>query len=289
MSDLSKRRRAVTTTQSSEPPTQPTSAATAPASAATAPALMDHLAVGPAGSQTPALSASSVAQPVSARRHHRPTSTTDTTSTDASGSQPVLSFHMGLVGVSSTVDTCPDRFKREFRGYLSESAGCADWSPGTVCRRLVRASPSIALIDLLRWSQPHLLSTCHDVSGGSDRMSKTESYYSDSPRAFEGESALGSSTVGLGSADFEGTERRCADCGYRTAVGAMAKPKGLVFNVDFLEPNALNEAELAKIRAEFHIPDSMVMQIPGPLESLSDPDSEVVFFTDVFKMGFGCH
>ncbi|BBG95609.1 hypothetical protein Prudu_004201 [Prunus dulcis] len=50
--------------------------------------LMDHLAVGPAGSQAPASSASSVAQPVSTRRRHRPASTTDTTSTDASGSQP---------------------------------------------------------------------------------------------------------------------------------------------------------------------------------------------------------
>ncbi|BBG93088.1 hypothetical protein Prudu_000997, partial [Prunus dulcis] len=39
-----------------------------PTSAATAPALMDHLAVGPAGSQVPASLASSVAQPVSARR-----------------------------------------------------------------------------------------------------------------------------------------------------------------------------------------------------------------------------
>ncbi|KAI5322698.1 hypothetical protein L3X38_031770 [Prunus dulcis] len=88
MSDLIRRRRAVTTMQSSEPPTQPTSAATAPASDAIAPALMDHLAVGPAGSQAPASSASSVAQPVSARRRHRPANTTDTTSTDASGSQP---------------------------------------------------------------------------------------------------------------------------------------------------------------------------------------------------------
>ncbi|KAI5342898.1 hypothetical protein L3X38_010774 [Prunus dulcis] len=86
ISDLIRRRRAVTTTQSSKPPTQPTSAATAPASAATAPALMDHLAVGPAGSQAPASSASSVAQPVTSRRRHRPASTTDTTSTDASGS-----------------------------------------------------------------------------------------------------------------------------------------------------------------------------------------------------------
>ncbi|BBN68901.1 hypothetical protein Prudu_634S000100, partial [Prunus dulcis] len=69
MSNLIRRRRAVTTTQSSEPPAQPTSAATAPT-------LMDHLAVGPAGSQAPASSASSVAQPVSARRRHRPASTT---------------------------------------------------------------------------------------------------------------------------------------------------------------------------------------------------------------------
>ncbi|KAI5350621.1 hypothetical protein L3X38_003512 [Prunus dulcis] len=97
MSDLIRRRRAVTTTQSSKPPAQPTSAATAPAlmdhlavgsAGSQAPALMDHLAVGPAGSQAPASSASSVAQPVSARRRHWPASTTDTTSTNASGSQP---------------------------------------------------------------------------------------------------------------------------------------------------------------------------------------------------------
>ncbi|KAI5346266.1 hypothetical protein L3X38_014145 [Prunus dulcis] len=90
MSDLITRRRAVTTTQGSESPTQLTAAATAAASAATAPALMDRLAVGPAGSQAPASSASSVAQPVSVRRRHRPASTTDATSTDASGSQPVI-------------------------------------------------------------------------------------------------------------------------------------------------------------------------------------------------------
>ncbi|BBH09133.1 hypothetical protein Prudu_021549 [Prunus dulcis] len=60
----------------------------APTSAATAPSLMDHLTIGPVGSQAPASSASSGAQPVSARRRHRPASTTDTTSTDASGSQP---------------------------------------------------------------------------------------------------------------------------------------------------------------------------------------------------------
>ncbi|BBN68947.1 hypothetical protein Prudu_658S000100 [Prunus dulcis] len=60
-------------------------------SAATAPALMDHLAVGPRGPRA-CFIASSVAQPVSARRHHRPASTTDTTSTDASGSQPGIDF-----------------------------------------------------------------------------------------------------------------------------------------------------------------------------------------------------
>ncbi|CAL9026889.1 unnamed protein product [Prunus brigantina] len=81
MSDLIRRRRSVTTTPSSEPPPQP-------ASAATAPTQMDQLAVGPMGSQTPASSASSVAQPVSAKRRHRPVSTTDTTSTDANTRGP---------------------------------------------------------------------------------------------------------------------------------------------------------------------------------------------------------
>ncbi|KAI5313781.1 hypothetical protein L3X38_042957 [Prunus dulcis] len=88
MSDLIRRHGEVTTKQSSEPPTQPTSAATAPA-------LMDHLAVGPAGSQAPASSASLVAQPVSTKRRHRLASTTDTTSTDASGSQPEMTRSIG--------------------------------------------------------------------------------------------------------------------------------------------------------------------------------------------------
>ena len=85
MSDLIRRRRSVMTTPSPEPPARS-------ASAATAPALMVEL---PGVSQTPASSASSVAQPVSARRRHRPASTTDTTSTDgtvASGSQPGIHF-----------------------------------------------------------------------------------------------------------------------------------------------------------------------------------------------------
>ncbi|BBG94368.1 hypothetical protein Prudu_002630 [Prunus dulcis] len=84
MSDLIRRGRSMTTAPSSDPPAQS-------ASAATAPALMDHVLVGPGASQAPASSASSVAQPASARRRHRPTDTIDTTSTDgtgASGSQP---------------------------------------------------------------------------------------------------------------------------------------------------------------------------------------------------------
>ncbi|BBN68208.1 hypothetical protein Prudu_332S000100 [Prunus dulcis] len=56
-------------------------------SAATAPALMDHLAVGPRGVQAPASSASSAAQ-LLAPGASSPASTTDTTSTDASVSQP---------------------------------------------------------------------------------------------------------------------------------------------------------------------------------------------------------
>ncbi|CAL2246223.1 unnamed protein product [Prunus armeniaca] len=59
-----------------------------PASVATSPALMDHLTVGPVESQAPASSASSMAQPVSARRRHRPASTTNTTSTDAQEEHP---------------------------------------------------------------------------------------------------------------------------------------------------------------------------------------------------------
>ncbi|KAI5340748.1 hypothetical protein L3X38_020022 [Prunus dulcis] len=82
--DLIRRGRSMTTAPSSDSPAQS-------ASAATAPALMDHVLVGPAASQAPASSASSVVQPASARRQHRPADTTDTTSTDgtgASGSQP---------------------------------------------------------------------------------------------------------------------------------------------------------------------------------------------------------
>ncbi|KAI5328353.1 hypothetical protein L3X38_027750 [Prunus dulcis] len=84
MSDFIRRGRSMTIAPSSDPPAQS-------ASAATAPALLDHVVVGPGASQVPASSASSVAQPASARRRHRPTDTIDTTSTDgtgASGSQP---------------------------------------------------------------------------------------------------------------------------------------------------------------------------------------------------------
>ncbi|CAL8992397.1 unnamed protein product, partial [Prunus brigantina] len=131
-------------------------------------------------------------------------------------------------------------------------------------------------------------------------MSDIKSDYSDSPRAFEGDSASESSTLGLDSGDFEdakgvwGTEVsfESGSTSSLEVVGDIRslsrgdlgqRPKGPVFGVDFLEPNTLHEAELAKIKAEFHIPDSVVMRIPRPLESLSDPDGEVVFFTDGFK------
>ncbi|CAL8175014.1 unnamed protein product [Prunus armeniaca] len=46
----------------------------------------------------------------------------------------------------------------------------------------------------------------HELLGVRIAMSNTESDYSDSPRAFEEESALESSTTELESADFEGTK-----------------------------------------------------------------------------------
>ncbi|BBH09005.1 hypothetical protein Prudu_021387 [Prunus dulcis] len=79
-----RRGRSMTTAPSSDPPAQS-------ASTATAPALMEHVLVGLGASQVPASFASSIAQPASARRRHRPADTTETTLTDgtgASGSQP---------------------------------------------------------------------------------------------------------------------------------------------------------------------------------------------------------
>ncbi|CAL2271139.1 unnamed protein product [Prunus armeniaca] len=76
MSNLIRSRKAVSAAHSSPPLSQP--------SVATAPAEMDHFPVGPRVSDAPTSSASSVAQPVSARRRHRPPSTSDTISTDAS-------------------------------------------------------------------------------------------------------------------------------------------------------------------------------------------------------------
>ncbi|KAI5346228.1 hypothetical protein L3X38_014107 [Prunus dulcis] len=93
MSDLIRRGRSMTSAPSSDPPAQS-------ASAATAPALLDHVVVGPGASRAPASSASSVAQPASARRRHGPTDTIDTTSTDgtgASGSQPGTKFRQARV------------------------------------------------------------------------------------------------------------------------------------------------------------------------------------------------
>ncbi|CAL8163925.1 unnamed protein product [Prunus armeniaca] len=46
---------------------------------------MDHLPIGPGVSHALASSVSLVAQPASARRHHRPPNTIDTTSTNSTG------------------------------------------------------------------------------------------------------------------------------------------------------------------------------------------------------------
>ncbi|KAI5351829.1 hypothetical protein L3X38_004720 [Prunus dulcis] len=63
------------------------------------------------------------------------------------------------------------------------------------------------------------------------------------------------------------------------------KPKGLGFKADFLELNMLTDWELAKIWADCHIPNSVVMQILKLLEALSNPKGEVVFFADMFNCG----
>ncbi|KAI5327814.1 hypothetical protein L3X38_027210 [Prunus dulcis] len=127
-----------------------------------------------------------------------------------------------------------------------------------------------------------------------NKMLNAESDYSDSTRAFKEESASKSSTAGLDSADFEGPkgvwgEKVSTESGSTSSVevveatGTDGEAKGPHFWCRFLIANALNEAKLAKIRVEYHIPDSVVMRIPGLLEYLSNPDSEVVFFIDVFK------
>ncbi|CAL2259323.1 unnamed protein product [Prunus armeniaca] len=90
MSDIIRSCKAVTTASSLPPP--------ATTSAATTPAQVHAIAVCPRVSHAPASSESSVAQPVSARRRHRPPSMTDTTSTSAAGaseSQPAKKHTRG--------------------------------------------------------------------------------------------------------------------------------------------------------------------------------------------------
>ncbi|CAL8990926.1 unnamed protein product [Prunus brigantina] len=66
----------------------------------------------------------------------------------------------------------------------------------------------------------------------------------------------------------------------------MGVPKEHVFGVDYLEPNRITERETAKYHAEYFIPDSVGIRIPGPKETLSRPkEGEVVFFTDVLQQG----
>ncbi|CAL2257389.1 unnamed protein product [Prunus armeniaca] len=123
----------------------------------------------------------------------------------------------------------------------------------------------------------------HQLWGCRIGMSDTESDYSGSPRAFEGESASESSIAGLESIDFlevstesRSTSRGVAEPreGVLTEVTGrqrvpMAKPKGLVFGVDRLELNAMTEAELAKIRALYNIPDSRAVGVLEQLERVT--------------------
>lgn len=66
----------------------------------------------------------------------------------------------------------------------------------------------------------------------------------------------------------------------------MGVPKEDLFGVDYLDPNKVTKQEIARIRCEYGIPDSVGMRIPGPTESLSKPkDGEVAFFTPVLQHG----
>ncbi|KAL6272363.1 hypothetical protein ACE6H2_023055 [Prunus campanulata] len=66
----------------------------------------------------------------------------------------------------------------------------------------------------------------------------------------------------------------------------MGMPKEHFFGVDYLEPNKITVREFVKLRTEYRIPDSVKMRIPGPTESLSNPNNgEVVFFTYVLQQG----
>ncbi|KAL6286663.1 hypothetical protein ACE6H2_011053 [Prunus campanulata] len=119
-------------------------------------------------------------------------------------------------------------------------------------------------------------------------MSDAESESRRSPRAYEDESSSGSSTEESESVEIiekaevrteaGGTSRRLPQGGESSTSGRgaeagdvsiaapgegvltvvkgkqrvpMAKPKGPVFGVDFLEPNVLIEGELARIRVEY--------------------------------------
>ncbi|CAL2257640.1 unnamed protein product [Prunus armeniaca] len=117
-----------------------------------------------------------------------------------------------------------------------------------------------------------------------NKMSDTESDYSRSPRAFDGESALASSTAGLDSADFEETEGRevtevSTDTGSTSSVEVVGADDAHPSTFD----HRMGEAEANVLVADPR--ESVKMRIPGPLESLGNPKREVVFFTDVFKHG----
>ncbi|CAL2271962.1 unnamed protein product [Prunus armeniaca] len=52
----------------------------------------------------------------------------------------------------------------------------------------------------------------------------------------------------------------------------IGMPKEHLFGIDYLELNKMTVREPVKLRAEYYIPDSVKMRIPGPTESLSSPE-----------------
>ncbi|CAL9029546.1 unnamed protein product [Prunus brigantina] len=115
-------------------------------------------------------------------------------------------------------------------------------------------------------------------------MSDTESDYSRSPRAFDGETASESTTEGLDSADFEETERGAPEVS--TDSGSTSSVE--VVSVNGARPSTSGR-QAGEAEEDVSVADPgeglLTMRIPGPLESLSNPTGETVFFTDVFKHG----
>ncbi|CAL8167555.1 unnamed protein product [Prunus armeniaca] len=101
---------------------------------------------------------------------------------------------------------------------------------------------------------------------------------------FEGESVSKSSTAGLGSADSEGA-KGVGGAEVSTDSGSTSSVK--VVEVNKSQPSTSGR-RVGAIEAGASIVDpkeGVLTVLNWPLESLSNPDGEVVFFTDAFKHG----